>query len=333
MFTPPTFHRIVPPEGPKDAKIAIIGEAPGAVEDRVLRPFQGPAGRILDECLHASGLIRSSVYITNFVKVKPEKNDISAYWHPKKGFTDLGLEKKHELLNELNGIEATVLVPMGNVPLMALIGRSGITKLRGYVFTHDALPGKVIIPAIHPAASLHGKYLWRYYIMHDLMKARRHSEMGARDHWPKRDIIIDFTFNEACEWIEAHRKQPIVSFDIEVINYEVSCISLTSKANYSISIPFYGCWSEEEERHLWSLISKLLYDERVIKVGQNLAFDMSFLIQRNRIITRGYIQDTMVGHSVMYPNFEKSLEFIASIYTDSPYWKDMVSFKNIKKES
>jgi hypothetical protein len=51
------------------------------------------------------------------------------------------------------------------------------------------------------------------------------------------------------------------------------------------------------------------------------------------IFVRGYIEDTMMSHSIMYPEFLKGLGFLGSIYTDLPYWKDMVNFKNIKKEA
>src|SRR3954463_8263417 len=55
-------------EGPHDARIMLVGEQPGDSEDKQGRPFVGPAGRILDECLAAAGIDRSTVYVTNAVK-------------------------------------------------------------------------------------------------------------------------------------------------------------------------------------------------------------------------------------------------------------------------
>lgn len=55
-------------EGPQHATIMLIGEQPGAQEDREGRPFVGPAGHMLDEALEAAGLRREAVYLTNTVK-------------------------------------------------------------------------------------------------------------------------------------------------------------------------------------------------------------------------------------------------------------------------
>jgi len=322
---------VVNSDGPKDAKIAIIGEAPGSYEDRSGKPFQGPAGTVLEQCLHSAGITRSQVYVTNVVNVRPNKNIIAPYWTEKGGFSELGQTHVNRLKAELEEVDAQILVPMGNVPLSALLGTSGITKLRGYPFPCKLLPGRTVVPCIHPAACLRGQFIWRYYIMHDLMRANRYAKDGV--NLPQRALIYQMDFNEACEWINGHMTQSRVAFDIEVIHYEVSCISLSSKENYAVSIPFYGCWNSEEEAYLWKLIAMLLENPEITKVGQNLMFDMSFLALKNRIMVMGPIEDTMIGHSIMYPDFEKGLGFLASIYTDQTYWKDMVSFKNLKKEN
>jgi DNA polymerase len=58
-------------EGPVDAGVLFVGEAPGAQEDRTGRPFVGPAGRMFDEGLERAGIERSRVYVTNAVKHRP----------------------------------------------------------------------------------------------------------------------------------------------------------------------------------------------------------------------------------------------------------------------
>ena len=55
-------------DGPRNAPVALVGEQPGDREDLAGEPFVGPAGRILDQCLAAAGVDRSSVYLTNAVK-------------------------------------------------------------------------------------------------------------------------------------------------------------------------------------------------------------------------------------------------------------------------
>src|SRR3954471_14967350 len=60
--------QLVPGEGSHTADVMLVGEAPGAAEDKQGRPFVGRSGRLLDELLAAAGLAREEVYITNVVK-------------------------------------------------------------------------------------------------------------------------------------------------------------------------------------------------------------------------------------------------------------------------
>jgi DNA polymerase len=65
---------LVPGEGPLDAPLVLVGEAPGATEDAQGRPFVGRAGRLLDELLAVAGIARESAYVTNVVKARPPGN-------------------------------------------------------------------------------------------------------------------------------------------------------------------------------------------------------------------------------------------------------------------
>jgi len=58
----------VPPCGPKDAKIVLVGEAPGETEERRGKPFCGASGNLLDQMLHRSSILRQECYITNVIK-------------------------------------------------------------------------------------------------------------------------------------------------------------------------------------------------------------------------------------------------------------------------
>jgi uracil-DNA glycosylase family 4 len=66
--------RAVPGEGPLNASIMFVGEAPGRSEDLEGRPFVGSAGKLLDSLLSSIGVERGSVYITNVVKCRPPGN-------------------------------------------------------------------------------------------------------------------------------------------------------------------------------------------------------------------------------------------------------------------
>jgi DNA polymerase I-like protein with 3'-5' exonuclease and polymerase domains len=95
----------------------------------------------------------------------------------------------------------------------------------------------------------------------------------------------------------------------------------------AISIPLLGrdgkhYWTEEEERSIWEEYAQLMGNPQAMKVNQNISFDIGFLYSQNNIITRGALGDTMVAFSIMYPDYPKGLDFITSLYTREPYYKD-----------
>ena len=341
--------RRVPGIGPKNAKIAIVGEAPGAYEDAQLKHFVGPAGGVLEQCLHSAGLIRSDVYLTNVVKVRPTKNDIAPFFNGKT-FSAEGMEYFKELRAELNELKPNIIVACGKTAMAALTGQTAITKLRGYVLdTIDLTYTRKCIPCIHPAACLYGQkggdsgglatssakpYLYRYIITCDLKKAKHLSSDPALVR-PERQLVYNFSnVTEVLEWLNFFSEQPLVAFDIEVTNYEVSCISFASSPDVAASIPIAHTWSEQDEMAIWRGIQTVLGNEKSIKVGQNLIFDNHFLLTRCGIEVRGPIQDTMIAHSIIYPELPKGLAFLGSIYCGvQEYWKDLIKFDNIKEES
>ncbi len=214
-------RRLVPGFGPTTAKIAIVGEAPGAYEDMQLKPFVGPAGTVLEQCLHAAGLIRSEVYLTNVVKVRPKNNDISAYFNGRT-FSEAGMEWVNLLREELNSHGCNVIVACGATAMAALTGRYTITKLRGYVFESIELnPPRKVIPAIHPAAALYDRkggakgsistsefkpYLYRHVIAADLKKAKIES-INRELVRPQRKIVYEFAnVEEVLQWLQYYER-------------------------------------------------------------------------------------------------------------------------------
>lgn len=327
--------RIVPGWGSPTAKIAIVGEAPGSYEEAQLKPFVGPAGTVLEQCLHAAGIIRSDCYLTNVVKVKPKGNLIDPFFNSGKGtFTPEGVEWVNQLRSELDNIEANVIVACGATAQAALLGQKHILKYRGYIFPSINLQRvRKVIPTIHPAAALRGMYIYRHMIAADLKKAKAESAVLELIR-PQRQLIYNFTtVTEVLEWLDYYTVQPLVCFDIEVLNYEVSCISFSSDPSIAISIPLATGWTELEELAIWHGIQKVLGNSDSIKVAQNAIFDVHFLLTRCNVEVRGPVHDTMIAHSVMFPELPKGLAFLGSVYCGSQeYWKDLVKFTSIKGE-
>ncbi|OAP40206.1 DNA polymerase [Sinorhizobium saheli] len=136
-------------EGAADARIVLVGEQPGDREDLAGHPFVGPAGRVLDECLHEAGIDRSDCYVTNAVKhfkfeqrgkrrlhARPNAGEIErcAWW--------LGAE--------LNQLRPEIVVALGATALLSLLGRRvGVTRNRGEFITTPG--GYPVLVTIHPS--------------------------------------------------------------------------------------------------------------------------------------------------------------------------------------
>ncbi|TNY35620.1 UdgX family uracil-DNA binding protein [Thermomonospora catenispora] len=120
-------------EGPADARMVLVGEAPGDQEDRRGRPFVGPAGRLLDRALEEAGIARGDVYLTNAVKhfafTVPAGGRRRLHKTPSARQTSAC---RPWLLAELHVIDPKVVVLLGAVAGKALLGsRFRITPRRG----------------------------------------------------------------------------------------------------------------------------------------------------------------------------------------------------------
>ena len=133
-------------DGNPDARVMIIGEAPGREEDRIGRPFVGRAGQLLDRMFAAIGLSRDNpdptkaLYITNILPWRPPHNRDP---HPAEIAVMRPFVERHV---ELVGPDFLVL--MGNTACEALLGKKGITRLHGH--WQQAL-GRPALPMFHPA--------------------------------------------------------------------------------------------------------------------------------------------------------------------------------------
>jgi len=136
--------QVVPGEGADDAEIVFIGEAPGYNEDRLGRPFVGPAGAFLDELLALVGLSRQSVYVANVVKCRPPANR-----DPLPGEI---LACKPWLDRQLDMIAPRVVVTLGRFSLARYLPNESIGKVHGRPRQVDNI---VCFPMYHPAAALH----------------------------------------------------------------------------------------------------------------------------------------------------------------------------------
>jgi len=136
-------------EGSARARLMLVGEQPGDMEDREGHPFVGPAGRILDQALAEAGIPREATYVTNVVK--------HFKWEPR------GKRRMHKtpaqreidacfqwLEGEMQAVKPAAIVALGATAAKALLGaRFRISEERGRVQAREGLPD--VVPTWHPS--------------------------------------------------------------------------------------------------------------------------------------------------------------------------------------
>jgi uracil-DNA glycosylase len=143
-----TATNMVPGEGNPTANVMLVGEAPGASEDKQGRPFVGRAGKLLDRLLEEAGLERDAVYITNVVKARPPGNR-----DPK------APEVAHHmpwLEEQLALIAPSVVIPVGRHALAHFAPGRKITEVHGELIVER---DRRLVPWLHPAAALRNQDL------------------------------------------------------------------------------------------------------------------------------------------------------------------------------
>ena len=340
------------PVGPLDAKIVIVGEAPGEEEERVGVPFVGPAGGLLNAFLAEAGIERAECYVTNVFKQRPPNNDLlswcgskkevggAAYPYPvykapgKYILPERATPALEELAEELSAIRPNLVIALGNTACWALLRTSGISALRGTINPCALVSGLKVLPSYHPAAILRAWDLKPIALM-DFKKAAREArfrEIQIPSRWicatPSRADLDWFWWR----WLQ---RAQIISVDIETEKNTITCIGFSPSPTVSLVIPFFDKTKEgwhywekaEDERAAWLLVRRIL-ESPSRKLFQNGLYDLQYLWRVAKIATNmgdGGGEDTMLLHHSLQPELQKSLGFMGSVYCNAPAWKGMLA--------
>lgn len=137
-------HQVVFGGGHPRARLMLVGEGPGADEDRQGIPFVGAAGKLLSRILEASDLNREELYITNIVKCRPPRNRLPD--------ADEVASCLPHLKEQIRLIDPPLIVCLGALATRTMIGgKNTLTRLRGQWYE---IEGRRYMPTFHPAALL-----------------------------------------------------------------------------------------------------------------------------------------------------------------------------------
>jgi len=340
----------------------VVGEAWGKDEEECGKPFVGQSGRELARMAHEAGLLRnplperwlgsrdmiyywdaSPLLLTNVLALRPPNNNMDAICVPKSeanpAYPPLrqGKYLRPDLLPELARLQAEIqelrpnlILAMGNTACWAIMRSAKISQIRGAVGTapQGIATGLKILPTFHPATVLYNWAL-RPIVVADLIKAKTEGAFPDLRR-PQRRILVNPTLGEIEAWYEeAQQNASILSVDIETGASQIKCIGFSWRIDAAMVVPFVDLsqpsgnyWEHEGDEHrAWSLVRALLALP-CPKLYQNGLYDLQYLLHI-WLRTRNCLEDTMLLHHSLFPEMQKSLGFMGSIYTSEPAWKLM----------
>lgn len=346
--------------GPRSATIAFVGEAFGEQEDIAKLPFMGSSGQELRRMCKEANIDFNSTFRTNVFNFRPPSNNLEflcgsklevggkAYQAPalKQGkyIHPQYLGEVERLKAELAQVRPNLIIALGATACWALLGSGRIGAIRGTVNTASCGTDKgtklgiveadwqgadvniKCLPTYHPSAVLRN-WAYRPIVIADLLKAERESKF-AEIRRPQRFVLVDPTLAEIDDWTERWaRNAPILSIDIETKRQQITMIGFAPSRSQALVIPFMDksynrFWPDlHSEVAAWRGVQTLL-SLPVPKVWQNGLYDLQYIL-RMGLTVAATREDTMLLHHSLYPEMQKGLGFMGSIYTAEPAWKLM----------
>lgn len=245
------------------------------------------------------------------------------YLHPKY------LPEVYRLKRELEEVRPNLVIALGNTACWALLGAGGIGSIRGTTAESTLVKGQKVLPTYHPAAVLR-QWDMRVICVADFMKARYECEFPSVVR-PEREVWVDPSLSDLEEfWTRYLASATRIAIDVETWHGQISTIGFAPNKQVAISVPFvdtrkvsYSYWGTVgEEREAWGWVRRVC-QAPAEKLLQNGLYDIQYLWRAHGIPLKNCAHDTMLMHHAMYPELQKGLGFLGSIYTNESNWKVM----------
>lgn len=323
----------VPPSGPEDADILIIGDHPYSDDVRLKQPFVGASGNILRQLLRNNNIFCATadepiganlnyrVRFMNLCNYQPLKSAEGKINDFKTLLDTRQLQDGVKSINEYiqrNHDRLKLIIVLGEYPLQYICGKYGIFKWRGSVVRTHNVP---VIACYHP------EYITRVgkdypVIAQDISKGARVYKEGYKS--PSFQFTIDPQGLEFEEILHEFKSASRLALDIETVKYtnNIICIGVASSRSRAVCIPNRG--GDSLDTSIRRFLSEITEgDGGPELILHNGIFDLEIL--HNNYIDiplEKFKFDTIIAQHVMAPELEKGLDFITAIYTDIPYYKD-----------
>lgn len=334
--------------GPRNAKIMLVGEAPGEEEARALAPFIGGSGRTLNALLAHAGVERSECFVTNVVKCRPTARDASGRTINRPPTETEIRHCARFLVNELHTVDPNTVVALGNIPMHTLTSaKKGIMLCRSVptegpkrptLQTAEATSVKELLEAqgilkkperfkvvgtFHPAFIMRAQDLWPAAVF-DLYRAARESAYPAISRRPWQ-LTIHARPSDVLPQLEKR------IYDLGLFHHDIETTGLDPKRDTVRCMGIAAHWDDvyvfDWTDQVQAFFRKIASDPRIMSVGQNSeGFDIPFMDEKG-YENVGPTFDTMIGFHQLNSALPKDLGFIGASVTDELYWKDDTMYK------
>jgi len=321
------------------SKLLILGEFPNQTDDRLMLPFNGAPGELLDRIFEeiGRGNWRADYWLTYVYRYRPPFNDIKQI-----GTVCDVEEEKQRLYKEILSISPNCILAIGPAAFETVSGISKLLTYRGSIMPSQVGDAKVVgtISPYHLVRSSKESededeskglfsYVWKWVLQHDIKRAISESKKVGFS-LPERSLTIARNSVDVSRFIDRQFKSSDRVFaDIETIESTIpGCVSLAFNEYEAISIPLFSSVGRYELSSIpvtdlafiWQKLDWLFRNKEV--GGQNFKFDQAKM-EMLGFRFKGLKTDTSLKAHTINPEIPYvGLAFISSIWTREPYYKD-----------
>jgi len=342
-------RKVVRGVGPLDARLLLLGEAPGRDEAWFGEPFVGQAGQLQErEGWGPVGITRDEVRIENVCEERPDGNRLETFGPDRVAWWQRQCRRR---LDQFVSAAAAAgrrpcLVPVGNLALATCLGdplpllthgpRAGqwriqkptgikwlhkITQYRGSLLEYRTAEGVWcrMIPTLHPASFLYreaGFEAWRG----DWRRIAREVAMGCPPVVEGNDVIAS-SGRQCAVWLKgAERHGSPIAVDLETAGPQLLCAGLAQDGAGSLVLPLVDPATGTGVKWAWFWLARVLASE-LVKVFHNGLFD-TFLLRWHHLPVHRWRWDTLAMHHLLDPSDRHTLAYCASRDLRTVFWKE-----------
>lgn len=308
----------VPYDGPKDADIYMVGEAPGEDEELQGKPFVGRAGKFLTRYLNREDIDRDEVRLANLYGYRPPRNKFEYIVKNEQEALEAALV---ELKEDIIATDPKLIVALGAWPMYYLTGctnakgapGSGIGLWRGSRVPCTLAPDYEVLVTYHPAYIIRPQgFKWHPIFANDIGRIR--GIVSGALKTPEYELIIDPPEDVLNSVASEMSEADWLSVDIENFPGEISCIGFADSDKRAMVLTYQNLHRN------WPVVEKLLASPTP-KIFQNGRYDIDFIWHYYQWPVVNFAHDTLVASASILPEFPRALDFLCSVYTEFRYYK------------